>query len=326
MPFERGHGLLRWGGAVTLLVLLAAAAAPWISPHDPRQQLDPASARHRPPGTRLAVVRLADGATLLADAVERTPTGLRVQRLGSWRSLPASQVLNLAPRGVDTWRTYPLGTDRYGRDVASRLLWGGRVSLRVALLAVALALTLGVLIGAVAGLGPAVVDAVLMRGVDALMAFPRLFLVLAVAALWRSGELAAVVVLGGTGWMEVARLTRGEVLRLRGLDFVQAARAMGAPPWRIAFVHVLPLAVVPLFAHTALRVGDTILTESALSFLGFGVTPPTPSWGNLIADGQDVLLDAWWVAALPGVAIAVTVLGFALLGDGLRAVLDPRSR
>ncbi|HEX5758491.1 MAG TPA: ABC transporter permease, partial [Thermoanaerobaculia bacterium] len=261
----------------------------------------------------------------LADRVERTSGGLRVERLGRVERLPAASVRNLADGGVADRRVFVLGSDRFGRDVLSRLLHGARVSLGIGLLAVLVAITLGVAVGAAAATGGPWVDAVLMRAVDALLAFPWLFLLLALSALFRPGALLLVLLLGATAWMEVSRLVRAEVLGLRGRDYVLAARGIGQRPPVILLRHLLPGALPPVLVRGALLAGQVILVESALSFLGLGIQPPTASWGNMVAEGRDVLTAAWWLAAFPGAAIALTVIALNLLGDRLRDLLDPRS-
>lgn len=310
-------------GLVAALVL-SALAAPLLAPYDPDLQVDPASARYRPPGTVLAAIELAGGRWLLADRVERVPGGLAIERRGESRLLPESDVRNLTADGVADRRVFLLGSDAFGRDMLSRILYGGRVSLGIAVLAVALALSVGVLIGALAAAGGRLVDAVLMRAVDALLAFPWLFLVLALTAVFRPSTGLVVLVLGGISWMGISRLVRAEILSLREREFVLAARGLGLPPWRILFRHLLPNALNPVLVAATLMVGDVILAESTLSFLGFGVQPPTASWGNLVADGLDVLITAWWVAAFPGLAIVLTAVAVNLLGDRLRDVMDPR--
>jgi peptide/nickel transport system permease protein len=192
------------------------------------------------------------------------------------------------------------------------------------MVAAALALTLGVAVGSAAATGGRLVDAVLMRGVDALLAFPWTFLLVALAALLHPGLVAIVVILGSTGWMTISRLTRAEILGLRQRDFVTAARAMGQHPLAILWRHLLPNALTPVLIRTALQIGNLILLESSLSFLGMGIQPPLASWGNLIAEGREALLQSWWMATFPGAALAVTVIAFNLLADGLRDLLDPR--
>lgn len=313
------------GGVLVAALVGVALAAPLLAPHSPTDQVDPAAARHRPPGTALAVVELVEGRTLLADRVRRTAEGLEVERLGRRTVYPEREVANLSADGVDRRRLFVLGTDGYGRDLLSRILFGARVSLAVATLAVALALTVGLLVGSAAATGPRAVDAVLMRAVDALLAFPWLFLVLTLTALFRPSLALVVVIIGATSWMGISRLVRAEILSLKRREFILAARGLGLHPVRVLLRHLLPNALNPVVVQATLGVGDVILAESALSFLGVGVQPPTPSWGNMVADGQGVLVTAWWVATFPGLAIVVAVLAFNLLGDRLRDALDPRT-
>lgn len=317
---------LLWGGGCIAALLLIALAAPLLAPYDPDEQLDPPAGSYRPPGTVLAAVHLTDGSWRLAERARRTPAGLEISRLGKVETLPASRVLNLTPGGVAGRRIYLLGSDRFGRDLLSRILHGARVSLAVGVTAVLLALTLGVAVGSAAALGGGLADAVLMRGVDALLAFPKLFLMIALAAFFRPGPVAVVALLGCIAWMGISRLTRAELLSLKNRDFVVAARAMGQHPLVTLWRHLLPNAFTPVLIQTTLLIGNLILLESSLSFLGLGIQPPTPSWGNLIAEGQDVLVQAWWIATFPGAAIAVTVIAFNLLADGLRDLLDPRAQ
>lgn len=313
--------LARWGGGTLLALALLALAAPWLAPADPSAQFDPVAGRYLPPGSQRFEVRLADGRALLAERAEPTAGGLRVERLGEVTTVPESELLHPGARA----RSFRLGTDGFGRDLLSRLLHGARVSLAVGSLAALLALLVGVLVGGTAAMAGGVTDAALMRFSDALMAFPRLVLVIALAAIFDADMWLLVLVLGTTGWMGAARLTRAEILGFKRRDFVLAAGAVGQAPHRIFLRHLLPNALTPLIVHTALNVGNIVLVEASLSFLGLGVQEPTPTWGNMVAQGADVLTSAWWVSVLPGVAIAVTVIGCNLLGDGLRDYLDPRT-
>ena len=220
---------------------------------------------------------------------------------------------------------HPFGTDQLSRDVLSRVVSGARVSLAVAALAVALSLTLGATVGLVAGYWGGALDAVLMRVVDAALAIPRLFLLLIVLAVPERVPLGALILLiGTTGWFTTSRLVRAETLRLREESFVRAAEALGASRRRIIFRHLLVNTVGPLLVAATLGVGDVILLEAGLSFLGLGVRPPTPSWGGMILDARQVLETAPWVGIFPGIAITLTVLATNLVGDALRDVLDPR--
>jgi peptide/nickel transport system permease protein len=315
---------LVWGGALVGLLTLAALLAPVLAPYDPVEQIDPVAGSLRPPGTELTAVHLADGGWRLADRVRRTPEGLEIERLGVSQTLPAAGVLNLTPDGVADRRLYLLGSDRFSRDLLSRMLHGARVSLTVGFVAVLMALTLGVVVGSAAALGGRLADTVLMRGVDALLSFPWLFLLLSLSALFRPGASTTVVILGFTSWMTISRLTRAELLGLKGRDFAVAARAMGQHPIVTLGRHLLPNAFTPVLIQATLLVGQLILVESSLSFLGFGIQPPLASWGNLVSEGREVLIQAWWMATFPGVALALTVIGINLLADGLRDWLDPR--
>ena len=220
--------------------------------------------------------------------------------------------------------SYPLGTDDLGRDVLARILYGARISLLVGFVAVGIATTIGILLGSLAGYYGGWVDSLIMRFVDIMLCFPSFFLILAVIAFLEPSIWNIMIIIGLTGWMGVARLVRAEFLSLRERDFVVAARALGAKDGRIIFRHILPNAISPVLVSATLGVAGAILTESALSFLGIGVQPPTPSWGNMLIAGKQTLGTAWWLSAFPGLAILITVLGYNLLGEGIRDALDPR--
>jgi peptide/nickel transport system permease protein len=219
-----------------------------------------------------------------------------------------------------------LGTDRFGRDVWARLAYGARISLTVGFLAVLLSMAIGTIIGAVAGFWRGRISVALLGLTDFALALPRVVLLLLLASLWQPSAVLVVVVLGLTGWMTIARLVHGEVRALAERPFVESAVALGVKGPRVLVRHILPNALTPVIVAAALGVGNAIMLEAGLSFLGLGVQPPTPSWGNLIASGRDTLVNAPWVATAPGVALVVVVVAATLLGDALRDQLDPGSR
>lgn len=239
---------------------------------------------------------------------------------------PAQAQLDLdALRTAAPSWAHPLGTDPYSRDLLSRVLLGARISLGIAALAVAVAVLIGVTVGVVSGWAGGVVDTVLMRLVDAALAVPRLFTVLVVLALWdHVGVGAIVAILGGTGWFAMSRLVRAEVRAVRARPWIAAAQAVGVPAPRIVLRHVLPNIAGPVIVVATMGIGQVVLLEAGLSYLGLGVPQPMPSWGSIIADGQPVLRSAPWVAAGAGIALVLTVLAFTLVGDALRERLDPR--
>ncbi|OGP87783.1 MAG: peptide ABC transporter permease [Deltaproteobacteria bacterium RBG_16_48_10] len=230
--------------------------------------------------------------------------------------------LKLNPPSFDHY----LGTDQLGRDVFSRMLYGSRISLSVGFVAVTISIFIGILIGAIAGYYGRWVDSLLMRFVDIMICFPTFFLILTVVAILGPRFYNVMIVIGITSWMGTSRFVRAEFLSLRERDFAQAAKALGVKDSRIIFRHILPNALAPVFVTATLDVATAILVEAGLSFLGFGVQPPAPSWGNILTEGRTYIFDAWWLTVFPGLAILITVLSFNLLGEGLRDALDPRLR
>jgi peptide/nickel transport system permease protein len=251
---------------------------------------------------------LAAGAIVLPPLLQ-DPAAIRDATLGA------------QPPGAAHW----LGTDALNRDVLARLVNGARISLAIAALATLLTATLGAAVGLVAGYWGGAVDAVTMRLVDAAMAIPRIFVLLLLVLVWdRIPPAALILVIGLTGWFATSRLVRSETLRLRHEAFVTASEALGAPSRRVMFRHLLPNAAGPIIVTATLGIGDVILLEAGLSFLGLGIQPPTPSWGGMILESRSVMTSAPWTAIFPGMAIIVTVLSANMVGEAQRAALDPR--
>ena len=259
----------------------------------------------------LAVVTLLLIGALLAPLLVRHDP-IRIDLIGQ-----------LQPPSSEHW----MGTDVQGRDVWSRLVYGARVSLAVGLISQSIALALGLTLGLLAGYYGKWIDELVMRLADITLAFPTLLLLIAMVAALQPSLIVVFVTVGVVGWAGMARLVRGQVLVVRQLEYVQSARALGAKDRRIITRHVLPNVIAPVVIASTLGMAGAIMAEAALSFLGLGVQPPTPSWGAMIADGRDLaqLRDSPWTSVFPGLAIGVTVLGFNLLGDALRDALDPRT-
>jgi peptide/nickel transport system permease protein len=305
---------LRSGAAMLLALTACCVLGPLLMPVQP--EADPVHAALLGPGARATALELAEGRWIVAPADSVTFSG------GTWLvSDGRTRGMTLDAGDVVCVRSlrFLLGTDRFGRDVLVLMLTGGRLSLLIAGLSVIVALIVGGGVGLLAATCGQVVDALLMRTVDGLLAFPVLFLMILVAALCRPGPGMLVVVLGLTSWMGLARVVRGQVLSLRSRGFVLAARACGSPWYAIWRRHYLPHIVGPVAQDTALRMGDLIIAEATLSYLGLGVPPNNPTWGSMIAEGHLVMLDAWWLATLPGVAIALAVIALALIGDGIQS-------
>jgi peptide/nickel transport system permease protein len=242
-----------------------------------------------------------------------------------WHYRPTAQLDIVALKSTAPSWNHPLGTDRFSRDVLARVLFGTRISLAIAILAVLVSATVGTTYGVVAGYAGGWIDAVLMRLIDALLSVPRVLLLIAVLALWNPVPLWGLILLIGlTGWFGVARQVRAQALAVRDRDFATAARALGAPPWLVAWRHVLPNVLSPVIIATTLAVGDVIVLEAGLSFLGIGAREPMPSLGTMFQDAVAQSVTAWWAVFSPGIVIVVIVMAFNTLGDALRDALDPR--
>jgi len=221
---------------------------------------------------------------------------------------------------------HPFGMDNLGRDILSRVIYGTRVTLMIALIVTAIGGSIGTLLGVVAGFLGGRVDEVLMRITDMFLAFPRLILALAFAAALGPSLNNMMIAIAIVDWPIYARLARGQALSIKREDYIEAARGIGASKWRIMFLHILPVCSSPIIVQLTLHMGTVILTAAALGFIGLGAQPPTPEWGVMVSDGRPYIMNQWWVSTFPGLAIMIAVLGFNLLGDGIRDILDPKLR
>jgi peptide/nickel transport system permease protein len=337
-----------WGLTLLALFYLAAGLAPVLTPFDPNVPGNGGVLVHklRAPGTQVLLVGSPDlGETACDKLTVYGDVAVLDRREERAQEVALLEDLGVPPRGwsrrADTVReatvndvtfpyrteTYLLGTDSQGRDLLSRLLFGSQISLFIGFVAMFVAVTLGIFFGSVAGYFGGWIDNLIMRLVDILLAFPRLLLLLLIVSVYPdAGIFVVIAILGATGWMGISRLVRAEFLRIKELDYAHAARSFGFSQGRIMFRHLLPNSVAPIIVNATLLIGNTILVEAALSFLGFGVQPPEASWGNIISDGQAHLRDAWWISTIPGLLIVFAVVCFNLVGDALRDALDPKQQ
>jgi len=223
----------------------------------------------------------------------------------------------LTPPSSNHW----LGTDSLGRDLASRIIYGARISLSIGLIAVGIATIIGLILGSLAGFYGGILDTLMMRFVDIMLCFPTFYVILAVVAILGPSIFNIMIIIGLTSWMGVARLIHGEILSLKAREFIQAERAIGASDWRIIYRHLIPNAIGPVIVNATLSIGGAIMLESGLSFLGLGVQPPIPSWGNILIESKSTLGVAWWITVFPGLAILITILGFNFIAEGLKKIL-----
>jgi peptide/nickel transport system permease protein len=301
---------LPWGVAGLGVLVLACCLGPFLLADT--GDGDPVHASLLPPLSSVTIIELTDGRILMSPEITSEGGLFKVHGSRSTSSIPSTEIV--AETSARLW----LGSDRFGRDVLRRLLEGGRISLAVAALGVTIALVVGLFVGLAAATGGWLADAVLMRTVDALLAFPVLLLLVLLSALFRPGPVVLIAVLGLSSWMGLARLVRGQVLSLRTRSFIQAARVAGTRWPRMWTLHYLPNLKAPVAQDTALQMGNLVLAEATLSFLGLGIPATLPSWGGMVAEGQRVMLDGWWLSVFPGLAITALVISLALIGDGLQ--------
>ncbi len=221
---------------------------------------------------------------------------------------------------------HPFGTDQFGRDILARILYGSRIAMQIIIIVTLISGLLGVSVGIIAGYFGGALDDILMRVTDMFLAFPRLVLAMAFAAMLGPNLANMIIAISLVNWTPYARIARAEALREKGKPYVESIKSMGASNFRILFSHILPMSISPVLVQITLRMGTIIITAASLGFLGLGAQPPSPEWGVMVSDGRTFLIDQWWISTFPGIAIALIVLGFNLLGDGIRDMLDPRLR
>ncbi len=355
------HTIALYASAIVFILYSAAFLAPFIAPFSPYDQQDFLVTAYQPPLAQLEALVLRQPKNLIIPLQEghgttinlanslisdfqllktrNEPNAIRfvneyriegnnvIYRQGvRTKTITLAELAGSGKNNIAVKRTFILGTDQYGRDILSRVIYGSKISLSIGFLVVLISVTLGTVIGVTSGYFGGWIDAIMMRIVDILIAFPALFLILIIIATFGNSIYLIVITLSFTGWMGVARIVRSQVLSLKEQEFILAAKSLGLSSMRIIFRHLAPNTLTPVIIAATLRIGSIILTEAGLSFLGLGVQPPTPSWGNIINEGRDSLLNYWWISTFPGIAILTTVVCFNLIGDGVRDALDPRMR
>ncbi len=312
------------------LIVVAGLFAPLLAPQDPDAQV--LEFMNKPPGFRGEIIRFryrSDLPVQLVAVTDLQVVGDRISyidQLGRTFTLHRSQMAGSSESEWHQTQHYWLGTDNFGRDVLSRLLYGARISLLVGISASTLSLIVGLLLGAVAGFWGGWLETMIMRFTDIMFGFPTLLFLIGITAAFEPSLTVVFVAIGFVSWPGMARLMRGQVLSVKEREFVKAARVLGYSRWRILWRHVVPNCLAPVIVAYTLGIAGAIMAEASLSFLGLGAQPPTPSWGAMINTGKDFLRLAPWISMAPGFAIAITVLGFNLLGDSLRDALDPTLR
>ncbi|MFQ6604724.1 MAG: ABC transporter permease [Fidelibacterota bacterium] len=309
------------------IIVIAGLFAPLLAPQDPDAQV--LEFMNKPPGFKGEIIRFhyrPDLPLQLVAVTDIQVNGVRVaytDQLGRTLTLHQSQLAGEPESEWHQTRRYWLGTDNFGRDVLSRLLYGARISLLVGISASTLSLIVGLILGAIAGFWGGWLETIIMRFTDIMFGFPTLLFLIGITAAFEPSLTVVFIAIGFVSWPGMARLMRGQVLSVKEREFVKAAQVLGFSRWRILWRHVVPNCLAPVIVAYTLGIAGAIMAEASLSFLGLGAQPPTPSWGAMINTGKDFLRLAPWISMAPGIAIAITVLGFNLLGDSLRDALDP---
>lgn len=301
--------------SVVIILFAIAIAAPLISNSKPYIFIDETSGKTYFP--------------LIFNYAELANKDLRLDKYRGFKIFPPVKY-SYSEYDLDSIVSAPgkshfLGTDEQGRDLAARMIHGTTVSIFVGFIAVFIYFSIGIIIGSIAGYYGGVADLVISRLIEIVICFPSFFLILTILALWGPSLVSVMVVIGITGWTGIARIVRGEFMKLRELDFVKASKAVGAKDIWIIVKHIIPNALPPVLVSATFGIASTILVESSLSFLGFGVQPPTPSWGDILSQSRDFMDFAWWLTLFPGLAIFITITSYNILGEGLQDALDPKS-